>query len=111
MKRKFILRKKSEINFIFKLNKNKNIRNSFFTLYYVKNSHFKHFKFVLSIGKKYGKSHERNLIKRRLRMIIYQQMNIINPHLSFVLVIKTKAKELDFTGLSKNFLILIKQLF
>ncbi|WP_017193799.1 ribonuclease P protein component [Vaccinium witches'-broom phytoplasma] len=108
MKRKFILRKNSEIDLIFKLNKNKNIRNGFFTLYYAKNNHFKHFKFALSISKKYGKSHERNLIKRRLRMIICQNMNMINPHTSFVLVIKPKAKELDFVGLSKYFLILIK---
>ncbi|KAB8121901.1 MAG: ribonuclease P [Candidatus Phytoplasma cynodontis] len=109
MKKKFILKKRKEINFIFKLKKN--VRNYFFILYYAKNNNFDHFKFALSINKKYGKSHERNLIKRRLRMIIYQNVYLINNKASFVLFIKPSAKCLNFNDLSKQFNNLLKKSF
>ncbi|WCA22439.1 ribonuclease P protein component [Candidatus Phytoplasma oryzae] len=109
MKKKFILTKRKEINLIFKFKKN--VRNYFFILYYAKNNHFSHFKFALSINKKYGKSHERNLIKRRLRMIIHNYYSIIDYKSSFVLVIKPSAKKLNFKELSEKFLYLLKKSF
>ncbi|KXT29307.1 ribonuclease P protein component [Candidatus Phytoplasma oryzae] len=109
MKKKFILKKRKEIDLIFKLKKN--VRNYFFTLYYFKNISFDHFKFALSINKKYGKSHERNLIKRRIRMIIYQNISLINSKASFVLVIKPSAKSLNFNELSQKIIYLLKKSF
>ncbi|MGI3135990.1 MAG: ribonuclease P protein component [Candidatus Phytoplasma vitis] len=107
MKKKFILKKKKEIDLIFKFKKN--IKNYFFILYYIKNENLENFKFALSINKKYGKAYERNLIKRRLRMIIHNNMYLIDKHMSFVLVIKFAAKELNFYNLEKKFLILLKK--
>ncbi|WBL31385.1 ribonuclease P protein component [Candidatus Phytoplasma sacchari] len=109
MKKKFILKKRKEINFIFKFKKN--VRNYFFILYYARNPEFEHFKFALSINKKYGKSHERNLIKRRLRMIIYNNICLIDKKSSFVLVIKPPAKNLSFNELSEKFTYLLKKSF
>ncbi|MDV3167026.1 MAG: ribonuclease P protein component [Vigna little leaf phytoplasma] len=109
MKNKFILKKKKEIDFIFRLKKN--VKNYFFILYYARNLQFNHFKFALSINRKYGKAHERNLIKRRLRMIIYQYKYLINKQSSFVLVIKPTARELTFSGLEKNFLFLLRKCY
>ncbi|MBP3059455.1 ribonuclease P protein component [Texas Phoenix palm phytoplasma] len=109
MKRKFILKKKKEINFIFKFNKC--VRNYFFLLYYVVDTDLDYFRFALSIGKKYGKSHERNLIKRRLRMIIHENSSFIKKNISFVIVIKPVAKQLNFLNLKKNVLFLLKKSF
>ncbi|WP_341266472.1 ribonuclease P protein component [Candidatus Phytoplasma fraxini] len=107
MKKKFILKKKSEIDLIFKFKKN--VRNYFFLLYYIKNENLENFKFALSVSKKYGKAHERNLIKRRLRMIIHNNVSLIDNNFSFVLVVKEAAKKLKFSDLEKNFIILIKK--
>ncbi|MDO8168263.1 ribonuclease P protein component [Candidatus Phytoplasma melaleucae] len=109
MKRKFILRKNSEINLIFRSNKNHNVKNAFFTLFYVKHVNTLHFKFTLSISKKYGKAHERNLIKRRLRMIIYNYSKFIDSSVYFAVVIKPKAKELNFANLTQNLLMLLQK--
>ncbi|TVY12403.1 ribonuclease P protein component [Candidatus Phytoplasma pini] len=109
MKKKFILKKKSEINLIFKFKKN--VKNRFFLLYYIKNPCFQNFKFALSVNKKYGKAYERNLIKRRLRIIIHNNMSLIEPKASFVLVINSISKELNFFDLEKNFLFLLKKSF
>lgn len=107
MKKKFILKKKSEIDLIFKFKKN--VRNYFFILYYIQNKNLENFKFALSINKKYGKAHDRNLIKRRLRMIIHNNFSLINNNMSFVIVVKNNAKKLDFSNLEKKFLTLIKK--
>lgn len=102
MKRKYILKKESEINPVFK---SKRIyRNPFFIIYYTKQTDFPHFKFALSVGKKYGKAHERNLIKRRLRAIIRSFSPYLNPKMFFFIVIKSQAKSLNFKQLKTFFL-------
>ncbi|WP_334331168.1 ribonuclease P protein component [Candidatus Phytoplasma prunorum] len=107
MKKKFIIKKDIDISNILKFKKS--IGNSFFVLYHVKNKTQTHFKFALSIGKKYGKAYERNLIKRRLRMIIKEFHVLIDFKISFVLVIKPKAKNLIFQQIKKEFFILLKR--
>ncbi|MFP7699352.1 MAG: ribonuclease P protein component [Candidatus Phytoplasma pyri] len=107
MKKKFIIKKDIDISNILKLKKS--IGNSFFVLYYLKNKTQKNFKFALSIGKKYGKAHERNLIKRRLRMIINEFHVLIDFKISFVLVIKPKAKNLIFHQIKEEFFLLLKR--
>ncbi|MDV3196349.1 MAG: ribonuclease P protein component [Candidatus Phytoplasma stylosanthis] len=104
-----MLKKKKEIDLIFKFKKK--VKNYFFILYFMKNKNLDNFKFALSISKKYGKAHDRNLIKRRLRMIIHNNMSFINKNMTFVLVIKPTSKELGFLDLEKKFLILIKKTF
>ncbi|KND62582.1 ribonuclease P protein component, partial [Candidatus Phytoplasma phoenicium] len=108
-KNKFILKKKKEIDLIFRFKKN--VKNYFFILYYFQNPNILHFKFALSVSKKYGKAHERNLIKRRLRMIIHRYMSFIDSRASFVVVIKPSAKKLNFVDLEKKFLILFQKSF
>ncbi|CAP18566.1 Ribonuclease P [Candidatus Phytoplasma mali] len=107
MKKKFIIKKDIDISNILKLKKS--IGNPFFVLYYSKNKNQTHFKFALSIGKKYGKAYERNLIKRRLRMIIHEFHILIDFKISFVLVIKPKAKNLTFQQIKEDFFILLKK--
>ncbi|MDO7983525.1 MAG: ribonuclease P protein component [Pigeon pea little leaf phytoplasma] len=82
MKKKFILSKNKEINLIFQ-NDNKSVANYFFKIYYIHYAKTLNFKFALSINKRYGKSHERNLIKRRIRAIIYNYSSVLKPNVFF----------------------------
>ncbi|AGL90409.1 Ribonuclease P protein component [Candidatus Phytoplasma australiense] len=101
MKRKYILKKESEITAVFR--SKKRCGNSSFIIYYSKQNVNTYFKFALSVGKKYGKAHERNLIKRRLRAIIRNYSSNLNPAFFFVIVIKPPAKNLTFQQLKTTF--------
>ncbi|WP_349402132.1 ribonuclease P protein component [Candidatus Phytoplasma solani] len=101
MKRKYILKKESEVTAVFR--SKKRYGNSSFMIYYLQQNTNPHFKFALSVGKKYGKAHQRNLIKRRLRSIISNYACNLNSTIFFVIVIKPQAKNLTFQQLKYLF--------
>ncbi|MDR2822125.1 MAG: ribonuclease P protein component [Acholeplasmatales bacterium] len=109
MDRSYSIKKQSEIDALFK-NK-KNTSNSYFTIYYSINSENIHFRFVLSIGKKYGNSVLRNKMKRRLREIIRKNMNFIISNVDFVIIIKPSSNILFFEEIEKNVSDLLKKIF
>lgn len=99
MRKEYRIKKSGEIDAIFKLKQSKG--NRFFVVYSVQNTKEKHFRFALSVGKKYGNAVERNLIKRRIRAIVQlfkEQFNCSN----FVIVIKPLAKELNYQEIKNN---------
>ena len=67
MNKDYRLKKKIEIDSIFL--KKHSVGNSCFSIFNASNN-LEHFRFALSIGRKYGNAVSRNLIKRRLRAII-----------------------------------------
>ncbi|MBP5835697.1 ribonuclease P protein component [Candidatus Phytoplasma meliae] len=101
MKRKYILKKESEVTSVFKSKKRRG--NFCFIIHYVLQKTTSHFKFALSVGKKYGKAYQRNLIKRRFRSIITNYSLHLNPEMFFVIVIKPQAKGLNFQQLKNLF--------
>ncbi|MBE0700420.1 MAG: ribonuclease P protein component [Acholeplasmataceae bacterium] len=107
MKKKYRIKKNSEIDAIFKEKNQKG--DTFFTVYHKDDETLGHFRFALSIGRKYGSAVERNLIKRRVRVIIeeYKKQFIFNKLI--VVVIKPKAKELDFHEMKSKLLDLLKK--
>lgn len=109
MKKKYIIKKKSEIDDIFK----EQIRssNSYFTIILKRNKNNNaNFRFAMSIGRKYGNSVARNKIKRQIRSIIRINQNYIKNNCEFVIVIKPKANELSFEEINKSILDLLKKL-
>ncbi|NLK12720.1 MAG: ribonuclease P protein component [Candidatus Phytoplasma sp.] len=100
MQLKYRIKKTSEIDAVFK--KRNTVGNMFFVIYIKKQDEFNHFRFSLSIGKKYGKAHERNLIKRRIREVIRFYKEEISTDVEFVIVIKPKARELTFAEIKEN---------
>lgn len=67
--------------------------NKYFTVYKSKNN-CDHFRYAISIGKKYGNAVQRNKIKRQIRHLIYQLSSEICTNYDIVLIVKPKANTL-----------------
>ena len=84
MNKKFIVRKNEEIQEIIKRSNKK--YNKFFVIYCVKNS-LGYNRFCISVGKKIGKAHTRNLYKRRIKDILMK--NNIDSSNDYVIILRT----------------------
>ena len=105
MKKKYRVKKSDEIQQL--MSKRQSVGNSYFILYYQKNHDFENFRYALSVPKKYGKAHERNLMKRRIREII--KVKSIDPACEFFVIARIKSKELSFSQITENVQELLKK--
>lgn len=97
MKKKFIIKKSNEIDAI--IHNKKRYGNNFFVIYYKENKE-NHFRFAISIGKKYGNAVERNKIKRQIRSV-FRNFKLF-PNNDYVVVVKRSAKDLNFSQIEEN---------
>jgi ribonuclease P protein component len=93
LKKKYRIKKSDEIQLL--MSKKNTVGNSYFILYYQKNHDFENFRYAISVPKKYGKAHERNLMKRRIREII--KINNFDQTCEFFVIAKVKSKDLNFS--------------
>lgn len=105
MKKKYRIKKYSEIDAIFKTRNG--VGDRFFVIYQGE-SEENNFRFALTIGKKYGNAVKRNLIKRQIRMVIYEIHHLIK-HTQFVIVIKPLASTLSFQEIKQKIIKLMKK--
>ena len=104
--KEYHIKKNQEIE---KIIKNKNsVGNKYFVIYSMDNIETNHYRFSISIGKKYGIAVKRNLMKRRVREIIKNNMKLIKNK-DYVIVIKPASKDLDFIEIEKNIIYLLKK--
>lgn len=83
------------------------VSNEFYTIYYQKNNTDKKIAFVA--GKKCGKAHQRNYLKRTTKEItrlIFEQL----PNIHAVVVVREKANQLSFEEKQKQLLYLFNKL-
>ncbi len=107
MKKRYRIKKSSEIDAIFK---EKNVKgDSYFAVYHKTDEQAEHFRFALSIGRKYGNAVARNLAKRRLRMIIQELHTTILKNKLFVVVVKPTVSELSFEDMRTKLTVLLKK--
>lgn len=99
MKRNYSLKTTKDIDSVFK--GRVSVGNVYFAIY-KKQHEYPHFKFALSIGRKYGNAVKRNLAKRRIRFILSENKSRIDNNFSFVIVIKPKAAELKYEDMLSN---------
>ena len=104
--KEYSIKKSQEIEEIIK--KKNSVGNKYFVIYTMENNETSHFRFALSIGKKYGIAVLRNKMKRRVREVIRNNLNLIKNK-DYVFVIKPLSKELDFLEIEKNIIYLLKK--
>jgi ribonuclease P protein component len=105
MKKDYVVKKESEIKKVF--DNKKNVRSTFFSVWYIEND-LDHFRYCLTIGKKYGGAVDRILMKRRLRDCILHIQDEINPNIDFIIVIYPASHTLDYQGIKENIIKLLK---
>jgi len=105
LKKEYRIKKSEDI---LELMKKKNtVGNVYFVIYYQKNHDQEHFKFAISVPKKYGNAVQRNKMKRRVREIIKDES--ILPNVDFFVVAKVKSQNLNFDEIKLNIKKLLKK--
>ncbi len=107
MKKRYRIKKNSEIDAIFKKKVVKG--DSYFAIYQSEDPANENFRFALSIGRRYGGAVERNLAKRRIRMIIQEMKDEIVAKSNFVIVIKPSAIDLSYAEMQSKLQALLKK--
>lgn len=105
MKKEYRVKNSKEIEIIVKGRKSKGNKN--FVLYKRENHENTHFRFAVSVSKKYGNAVERNKIKRRVREII-SKYDISDRYDLFV-VVKTGSINLSFDEIKESLEWLIRK--
>lgn len=103
MNKKFIVRKNEEIQEIIK--SNKKIISKYFVIYYVENN-LNYNRFCISVGKKIGKAHTRNLYKRRIKDILMK--NNINSSYDYVIILRTAIIGIPYDKLNIELIKVLK---
>ena len=102
MNKKFILRKNEEIQEVIK--KSKKVINKYFVAYYAKNDKENN-RYCISVSKKIGKAHTRNLYKRRIKDIISK--NNFNNSTDYVIILRTAILDISYDSMKESLISLL----
>ena len=105
MNKKFIIKKNEEIKKI--INNSKKVISNCFIVYYINND-YNYNRFCISVSKKIGKAHIRNLFKRRIKDILMK--NNINSSNDYVIILRKSIINLDYFEIKNELIELLKGL-
>ena len=105
LKKEYRVKKSSEIENIIK--HKKRTGNQFFVIYSKENHGQNHFRFAVSVPKKFGNAVKRNKIKRQVREVISKLA--IEPKYDVFIVIKDQSNKLSFTDIKYHLETLVKK--
>lgn len=98
MKKEYRIKQGSDIEAIMKLRQTAGNRD--FVVYKRENHGQSHFRFAVSVPKKYGKAVKRNRMKRQIRAIV-AELDIVD-HVDIFIVVKPSANTLEFAQIKDN---------
>ena len=104
MNKEKIIKKNEEFTKI--INKNQSVKSKYFSIYY-QLSDKNHY--GITVPTKIGHAVVRNKLKRRVKNIIYNNEKDIQQGFNYVIIIKEATKSLDYAGLEKELLYIIKK--
>ena len=104
MNKEKILKKSEDFTKI--INTNQKVKSKYFSIYYQK-SEKNHY--GITVPKKIGHAVTRNKIKRQIKNIIYNNEKDIQQCFNYVIIIKEASLKLDFSGLEKELIYIIKK--
>ncbi len=103
MKKEFRIKKSTDIEKI--LQRKNSVGDAYFSVYKRETPAQPHFRFAVSVSKKFGGAVERNRIKRRIREIV-KELRFL-PSADVFIIVKSKSNTLSFqeiqTDLTKLF--------
>ena len=103
MNKKYIIRKNEEIQDIIK--KSKKLVNNYFIIYY-KDNDLSFNRYCVSVSKKIGKAHTRNLYKRRIKDILMKLK--YNNSCDYVIILRKSILDINYETMNKELSLLIK---
>lgn len=98
MNKDFRVKKSSEIEDILK--RKQSVGGPYFTIYKKENHDAIHFRFAISVSKKFGNAVERNRLKRRVREIV-KACSFRNNY-DFFIIAKPAANTLEFSVMKQE---------
>lgn len=103
MKKKYIIKKNEEIQKIVK--SSKKIVNKYFIVYFKENE-LSYNRYCVSVSKKIGKAHTRNLFKRRVKDILMK--NNINNSKDYVIILRNIVINISYEKMQYELLDILK---
>lgn len=107
MKKTYRVKKNNEIKEI--IDEKKYYSNKYLTVYKKNNLKTTHFRYAISVGKKIGKAHIRNRIKRQLVSIIDNFSNNIIDNIDIFIIVKLPILQIDYDNMRKEMNYLFKK--
>jgi ribonuclease P protein component len=98
MRKQYRIKDSSEIKTV--LNARKKKADGFFSLY-VRPNRLSHFRFAVSVGKKYGNAVARNKIKRQVRMVVANHVKR-RLGMDIFIIIRPSAAQLSYQSIEKK---------
>jgi ribonuclease P protein component len=83
------------------ISKRQSTANKYFIIYKNKNT-IEHYRYAISVGKKYGNAVQRNKIKRQIRSIIYNISDSLKDNFDILIIIRPKTNVLTFFEIETN---------
>lgn len=108
MKKREIVKENNDFNDI--INTGKCLKSSCFNIYY-KKMNFLYPKFGIAVSKKFGNAVERNKVKRQLRCLIDGNKNLFSNENNYIIMIRKRVKDLNYSQIEHDFVQLIKKGF